>query len=254
MFTAHDLHEGPWGDGSQLDGIIDAGYVGDAVMIPEYLCDRLAVAGRGQAVIQIAIRRPGAPIHEVYRPTNEPSVISAGAELVKRLDAWQAELARRIDPLAGCESIFIGQIHSGEIFNQYPQECRLEGTRRWLPGAKRDAVEAELRQRLHDFARDTGTTVDAEFQLVRDAFQLNVNDPIVLAFDRAMEASGNQPLPRGAKPFVDDGNTFWARAGIPAITHGPVGSGAHTLNEWVSIDDLVRLAVVYAATAVAYCG
>lgn len=253
LLTAHDLHEAPWGDGSQLEGLIGAGYVGDAVLIPEYLNDRLAVAGRGQAVHKIVVRRPGPPIHEVYRP-DEPSVISAAAELVRRFDAWQRELNAHAHPLAGSESVFIGQLHAGEIFNQYPQECRLEGTRRWLPGMKRDEVEAEFRRRLDELARETGTTVEAEFQVVRDAFWLDEDAPIVAAFDQAIIASGGAPLPRGGKPFVDDGNTFCAQAGVPTITHGPTGGGAHTLDEWVSIDDLVRVALVYAATAVAYCG
>jgi acetylornithine deacetylase/succinyl-diaminopimelate desuccinylase-like protein len=60
-------------------------------------------------------------------------------------------------------------------------------------------------------------------------------------------------LPIGAKPFCDDGNSFWALAKTPAITHGPNAGDAHTVNEWVSIDDLVRVAVLYAIVAVRYC-
>ena len=60
-------------------------------------------------------------------------------------------------------------------------------------------------------------------------------------------------LPEGAKPFVDDGNSFWALAGIPAITHGPRAGGQHTVSEWVEIDDLVRVAKLYAATAILFC-
>ena len=46
LLTAYDLHERPWGDGAQLVGMIEAGFVGDGVLIPEYLCDSLPVAGR----------------------------------------------------------------------------------------------------------------------------------------------------------------------------------------------------------------
>jgi len=49
LLTAHDLHEAPWGFGQQGDALIAAGCVGDAVLIPEPLCDRLPVAGRGQS-------------------------------------------------------------------------------------------------------------------------------------------------------------------------------------------------------------
>ena len=54
-------------------------------------------------------------------------------------------------------------------------------------------------------------------------------------------------------PFVDDGNSFWAMAGVPAITHGPKAGGQHTVHEWASIDDLARVAHLYALTAILYC-
>ena len=40
---------------------------------------------------------------------------------------------------------------------------------------------------------------------------------------------------------------------MPAITHGPRAGGQHTVSEWVEIDDLVRVAKLYAAIAVDYC-
>ena len=41
----------------------------------------------------------------------------------------------------------------------------------------------------------------------------------------------------------------FAASGIPAITHGPRAGGQHTVSEWVEIDDLLRIALLYAATA-----
>lgn len=253
LFTAHDLHEAPWGDGSQVPGLIAAGYVGDAVMLPEYLRDRLAVVGRGQAVLKLRVSRAGPPVHEVYRPTDQPHVIGVGAELVRRLMQWDARVADRVDPQAGRESVFVGQFHSGEIFNQFPQICQLEGTRRWLPSTSRADVEREFAELVDTLTRESGATIDREFFFVRDAFRLDESDPLVPAFDAAMRATGWDPLPRGGKPFVDDGNSFYSEAGIAAITHGPLGGGAHTLSEWVSIEDLTRVALVYATTAIAYC-
>jgi acetylornithine deacetylase/succinyl-diaminopimelate desuccinylase-like protein len=254
LLTAHDLHESPWGDGSQLDRMIADGYVGDAVLLPEYLNDRLPVIGRGGFVWRAAIRRSGPPVHEVLRPASEPSVIAVGGELIRRLNALNQRLAAKSDPLAGCESLFIGQVHSGEIYNQYPQECRLEGTRRWLPGTRRADAECELKSLFADLAASTGTTIATEYSPMRDAFLLDVKDPFVTAFQSSCEATTGRRLEAGAKPFVDDGNSFWSLAKVPAITHGPNAGGAHTLDEWVSIDDLVRVATVYALTAVSYCG
>jgi acetylornithine deacetylase/succinyl-diaminopimelate desuccinylase-like protein len=253
LLTAHDLHESPWGDGRQLNQLIADGHVGDAVLLPEYLSDRLPVVGRGGLIWKAAVRRPGPPIHEVMRP-DEPNVLAAAADLILRMRQLDQRLAKKSDPMAGCESLFIGQIHGGEIFNQYPQECRVEGTRRWLPGTGRDDVEAEIRAVCDEVSRGTGAACHLEMILMRDAFFLNQDDPFVGAFQGAHATVAGAPLPIGPKPFIDDGNTFWALAKVPAITHGPRAGGAHTLNEWVSIDDLVRVALVYALTAVAYCG
>ena len=88
---------------------------------------------------------------------------------------------------------------------------------------------------------------------MRDAFFLDQQAPLVAAFQQAHAQATGQALPIGVKPFCDDGNSFWSLTRLPAITHGPRAGGAHTLNEWVSISDLVRLAEVYALTAVLFC-
>jgi acetylornithine deacetylase/succinyl-diaminopimelate desuccinylase-like protein len=90
--------------------------------------------------------------------------------------------------------------------------------------------------------------------LIRDAFALDPADALVTAFQTCYRAtSGGTNLSTGPKPFVDDGNSFSALAGVPAITHGPRAGGQHTVSEWVEIDDLVRVAWLYAAIAVEYC-
>lgn len=254
LLTAHDLHEAPWGDGRQLDRLIADGFVGDAVLLPEYLNDRLPVIGRGGIIWKAKVRRAGPPVHEVMRPTDEPSVLAAAARLVLRLGELDQKLAKKSDPMAGAESLFVGQVHGGEIYNQYPQECLVEGTRRWLPGTKRADVETEIRALAAELARETGAIFDLEIVPIREAFILDTQHPFVSAFQHVYGAVAGKPLAPGPKPFVDDGNSFWALANVPAVTHGPTAGGPHTLNEWVSIDDLVRVALVYALTAIAYCG
>jgi acetylornithine deacetylase/succinyl-diaminopimelate desuccinylase-like protein len=254
LLTAHDLHEAPWGLGEQLDRLIRDGVVGDGAVVCEPFCTHLPVVGRGAATWRARIRRSGPPVHEVHRPPGEPSVIAAGAELVARLGRLQERLAARADPLAGSPSVFVGQIHAGEIYNQYPQECWLDGTRRWLPGTARAEVEREFRDLLDGLARDTGTSVTLDYRTIRDAFALDPNDPLVAAFQQAHAAVHGAPLPAGPKPFVDDGNSFYGLRRVPAVTHGGRAGGAHTLEEWVSVDSLVEAALTYALTAVAYCG
>jgi acetylornithine deacetylase/succinyl-diaminopimelate desuccinylase-like protein len=254
LLTAHDLHETPWGDGTQVDGLIDAGYLGDAVLLPEYLCSPLPVIGRGLAVLGVSITRPGVPVHEVLGGIEQPSVIKAGAEVVRRFSLLDDELSKKTHPMAGRESMFVGEIHAGEIFNQSPVELKLAGTRRWLPGTSMREAERQFHDILNEVAAATGTQVTGRFQVARDAMQISREDPFVSAFQSAYVQATGSELPIGAKPFVDDGNTFVSRGKIPAITHGPDAKGAHTLHEEVPVAELVRVAVVYALTAIAFCG
>ncbi len=171
----------------------------------------LAIAGRGSATWKVTIRREGPPVHEVMRPRNEPSVIAAGADLVARLGRLEQDLAAAVHPICGAASVFIGQFHFGEIYNQYPQSGWLEGTRRWLPGADHRRVERDFRALLADLADETGTAINCQWITIRDAFILDADDPLATTFQACYRATGSGPLlPTGPKPFVDDGNSFSA--------------------------------------------
>ena len=253
LLTAHDHHEGPWGDRRQLRALLEAGYKGDAVLLPEYLADRLPVAGRGLAIFEVTIKREGEPVHEVLRPAHLPDVLGTGAELVMRFRELHTRLEQINKPHAEHDSIFVGQIQAGEIYNQAPTECRLSGTRRWVTPGAVQAVQAEFNQMLSDLARESDTRIESTFQIQGDAFQIEASDPLIGAFQNAYAAVTGQTLPLGGKPFMDDGNTFMALGDIPALTHGPAATGAHTLHERVAVQELVRVAQVYALTAVGYC-
>lgn len=254
MLTAHDLHESPWGDGTHVNGLIDEGYFGDAVLLPEYLASPLPVIGRGMAVLTMKITRDGVPVHEMLGGLELPSVIRAGAEVVRRFAELDEQLKQLTHPMAGRESTFVGQFVSGEIYNQSPIECTLAGTRRWLPGTAMADAEAQFHQILAEVAQQSDVQIEGGFHVARDAYEIDPQSPFVAAFQTAHDAATGRELPIGAKPFVDDGHEFVNRAGIPAITHGPDAKGAHTLNEEVAVAELVRVALVYALTAVAFCG
>ena len=252
LLTAHDHHEGPWGDRRQLYALIREGYVGDAVLLPEYLADCLPIAGRGMGIFEVRIGRDGEPVHEVFRPADTPDVLAAGAHVVVECQNLAARVAHNTHEYAGQDTVFAGRIASGEIYNQSPVECVVAGTRRWVTPGTIKAVEAEFDAMLKDLAARTGTHIEHDFEVQGDAFRIAPDDPLVGAFQGAYSACTGAPLPLGRKPFVDDGNSFARLAGIPALTHGPAATGAHTLNEEVSVAELVRVARVYALTAVSY--
>ena len=254
LLTAHDHHEGPWGDRRQVEALIRAGVHGDAVLLPEYLADRLPLAARGMAIFEARIQRTGTPVHEVFRPAGLPDVLQTGATLVTRLGQLHERLKQISAPYAGHDSTFVGRIQAGEIYNQSPTLCTVSGTRRWVTPGRAAAVQAEFAQLLAQLAAESGTQIALDFAVQGEALQINPAAAAVRAFQAAYTALTGAPLPFGDKPFVDDGNTFARLAGIPALTHGPAATGAHTLNERVAVDELVRVAQVYALTAIGFCG
>ncbi len=253
LLTAHDHHEGPWGDRRQVRALIREGYVGDGVLLPEYLADPLPVAARGMAIFEIRIRREGEPVHEVLRPDGLPDVLGTGVLVVRRLQELNERVSSQTHPYAGQDSVFVGQFHCGEIYNQSAVLSTISGTRRWVTPNAAQAVEAEFAALLAQVADETGTSIDFDFAVQGEAYAVAEDDPLLVAFQAAHTAVVGRPLKLGSKPFVDDGNSFAELAGIPPISHGPAATGAHTLNEEVSLADLVRVAQVYALTAVAYC-
>jgi len=254
LLTAHDLHELPWGDGSQAEGLIEAGYVGDGVLLPEYLAGFLPLAGRGMATLTVTVVREGQPVHEVLGGFEQPNVIAAGSEIAQRLIKRGAELKSHTHPIAGHAGFFVGEVHAGEIFNQSPVEFRLSGTRRWLPGDDSDVVRDEFCTLLREVAARYGVRVEGEFMIAGEGFEIDPAAPLVSAVQSAHAAVSGQPLPTGAKPFVDDGNRFVHRGGVSAVTHGPDAKGAHTIHEEVPVSELERVARVYALAAIEFCG
>ena len=158
LMTGHDHHEGPWGDKRQLKALIRDGYVGDAVMLPEYLAGVLPLRGRGMGIFRIGVSRPGDPVHEVLRSADLPNVVAAAARMTDRLYLLAEDLKAR-SPGPGIETVFIGQLEAGEIYNQAPVEAQLAGTRRWtMPGTGDEAI-AEVQSIVEEVAQSYGVSV-----------------------------------------------------------------------------------------------
>ena len=65
------------------------------------------------------------------------------------------------------------------------------------------------------------------------------DNSLIQSFQSVCRDLMGNPLPVRAKPFVDDGNIFRSRGGVPAITHSPDAKGAHTVHEEVPVNELV---------------
>lgn len=112
-----------------------------------------------------------------------------------------------------------------------------------IPPAQRGAITLE--ELFYDEPSYTGFVfpVDKYFP----AWALDEAHPLVAAGQQAREAAGLAPAPAGKWNFSTNG-IYWAgKAGIPAIGFGPGDEvTAHTTEDSVSLDDVVRATEFYA--------
>jgi acetylornithine deacetylase/succinyl-diaminopimelate desuccinylase-like protein len=245
--VAIGLHEAPGGRGEDLRHLLESGFTADYAVVCE-LSDtgQVAVAHMGQATAEITVSRPGMPTHELKTPAGTPHPLYAAAKVVDALEARTAELAAHVHKWTGAETYFVGELHGGDFYNRFPTECRIVGTRRWMPGNTLAAVEADYRELLDRVARETGCDIDLDLKLVREAYEIDVEHPLLHALEAAYEEVTGRALERVGMKVVADGAMF-AEFGIPTVYHGPVGSGAHADVEFMPVDELVRAANVYVA-------
>jgi acetylornithine deacetylase len=247
--VAIGLHEAPRGRGEDLTHLLQDGFTADYAVVCELSRPgRVVVSHMGQATAEITISRDGMPTHELQTPAGTPHPILAAARLIEAIGGRNAELARTEHPRVGAETYFLGEVHGGDFYNRFPSTCRLVGTRRWAPGNSFDAVEDQYRALLAGVATETGCTIELDLQLVRGAYEIDPEHPLVVALqDAHREVTGQTLEPAGWKVVAD--GALWSAAGIPTVYHGPVGSGAHADVEYVTSAELVRAANVYSALA-----
>ena len=246
VVLATGLHESPGGRGEDLAWLLrEHGFRADAVVVCELSGDTFIAAHMGQATVEITVSRPGMVTHELKTPAGTPHPIMAAGRVIEAIAARNAELATVQHPLVGSETYFFGEVHSGDFYNRFPTACRLVGTRRWAPGNTLAAVETEFRKLLAGVAQETGSTIELDLRLVRDAYEIDPEHPLSIALRRGYEEVTGDELRISGIKVVADAAFFNGDCGIPAVYHGPAGSGAHGDVESMPVAELVRATKVY---------
>jgi acetylornithine deacetylase len=139
-------------------------------------------------------------------------------------------------------------IEGGAEMSSYPGRCVLGLERRTLPGESVADVEAELAALIED--PDLEAT--QRMLLVREPFEVPRDAEIVRAvLATAAEVLGSPPAIAGVPYWADA--ALIAAAGVPTVMFGASGTGAHAVEEWVSVEDSVAVTRVLVATAQRLC-
>ncbi len=153
------------------------------------------------------------------------------------LSKIQAELLNcKPDPLLGFATLHSSMIAGGTELSVIPSYSRLQWERRTLPEESRQTLELELErtvQAVYDHPGDH--EVKGRQLFLRPPYRVPDDAEILSRLQKASPQSRLVGLP------------FWAdsalagKAGIPSVLFGPTGHGAHAVDEWVSLNSLVRI-------------
>ncbi|MCD6291415.1 MAG: YgeY family selenium metabolism-linked hydrolase [Anaerolineae bacterium] len=194
-------------------------------------------------------------------PERGENAIYAATRLIFGIELLSRQLTVS-DQVLGSGSIAVTQIESAAgSHNVIPDRCTFIIDRRLTLGETEKRALAEIQQIIHRENADTEVVVP-EFELTSytgrrmngreyyPAWLLSEDHPLVKAGQRAVErALGFRPK-LGVWSFSTDGVYTMGEAGIPTIGFGPGEERyAHTADEHILLDDVIRAAQAYAAIA-----
>jgi acetylornithine deacetylase len=223
----------------------------DAAIVTEATELRVCLAHRGFSWIEVETL--GIAAHGSRFELGIDANMRMGRFLA-RLDTLEQELrARPRHALVGPPSLHAAVLRGGTGISTYADHCRLEIERRTVPGETEEQVLAEIRALTDALAAEDKTfKATVRPMLTRDSFEVDRDAPIVHAvLDAATAVLGAQPEVIGEPYWMDA--ALLSSAGIDTVVIGPVGAGAHALEEWVSVDSVVKLTDILTHTARQFC-
>jgi acetylornithine deacetylase len=171
------------------------------------------------------------------RPEQGIDAILPLRSALDELSNIQSELSRRNpDPLLGNASIHSSIINGGSELSVIPSDACLQWERRTLPDESSRNFDTELERIIQAVYNHPGDhTVKGRKFFVRPPYRVP---------DDAEISKRLQKVTPQSKPV---GLSFWADSalagamGIPSVLFGPVGHGAHAIDEWVSLKSLLNV-------------
>ncbi|GAA2898488.1 M20 family metallopeptidase [Streptosporangium fragile] len=215
-----------------------SGLRADAVIIGEPTELTLCLATKGLAAYELRVE--GLATHGSV-PQHGSNAILSAARLLGMFDDHQRALDSRRHPLLGPATVNVGVIEGGTKPNIVPSECRIQFSRRLLPGESPAGARAELVASL-----EPGTWSIGDAWWTVEAYELPAGHWLAETLRVAAQLSHVPDCAPHGFPASSDAAYF----GSPVALFGPGSlAQAHSLDEWVSIDDMATATAVYLRTA-----
>jgi succinyl-diaminopimelate desuccinylase len=208
-----------------IDWLMREGLNGDFAITGEPTDLHIGVQAKG--VLALHIRMNGVAAHGSTPWVGDNAILKA-YDAFRRIETLP--FSRESSDLFDRPSINLARIGGGDAFNKVPDRCEMDVDIRYLPNQDPGAILAQIREIPDLEILKCATWPPAV---------VSRTNPYVLALREAVPPSSDGETLSVGRDGASDAITFLA-AGIPAVEFGPVGSGHHGPEEWVSISSLAR--------------
>jgi putative selenium metabolism hydrolase len=241
-------------EGPALKAILDQ-HPADVVIIGESSELKIGIGQKGRAGIQVETR--GVPAHS-SRPEEGVNAVYKMVEAIGRLRAAPAPTDPLLTPGISELVEIISSPYPGT--SMVPDGCRARFDRRLVRGETRDSVLAGFRDVVRDidgvevsYLQVTLPCYTGETIVMEDfhpAWVTPRDSELVKCAERALAAVG-LPVDYFASRYCANGSASAGEMNIPTLIFGPsTPVVAHTIDEYIEIEQLVRGTEAYMALSV----
>lgn len=206
----------------------------DGAVVTEPTDLQVAVAHKGFEWVEIETE--GRAAHG-SRPREGRDAIRMMGRVLNGLDGIDRTLqSRPPHKLLGTASLHASLIEGGRELSSYPDRCHLQMERRTLPGEAPGAGAREVDELLAKLrGEDPDFKAASKAMFARSPYELAGDHDLPQAM---LRAAGSALTPIGMSFWTDA--AILGDAGIPSILYGPMGAGLHSVDEWVSIQSVLK--------------
>ena len=238
------------------------GYRADAAVIMEPTSLMMCPVQAGALTFRIKV--PGQAIHASMKRSG----VSAIEKFYQILDAVNELEEKRhrdnhhplYDDPMGIAPINFGTVSGGDWHSTVPNEVIVEGRYGVFPGESSEAAREVFAEVIHDVAshdpwlRENPPVLEW-FEGQFESGETDVKEPIIgLLAESHRDIVGSKPKLNGV-PYGSDLRLFTNHGKIPAVLYGPGNvAHAHTVNEFISLEEVVTCTKVLALTIYRTCG
>jgi acetylornithine deacetylase len=227
-----------------------ASWTADGAVVTEPTDLQIGIGHKGFAWIDI--ETAGRAAHGSRPKDGRDAIVRMGRVLV-RLEALDRALQQRPPhPVMGTGSLHASLVSGGRELSSYPDRCTLQMERRTIAGESGETARDEVLAILRDLnAEDPEFEGSAALAFARPPYELAPAHPLPVALQSAASGAGITTAPVGMSFWTDA--AILAGSGIPSILFGPGGAGLHSVEEYVTVSDVIACRDALTALAREWC-